>query len=76
MAREDPSNMEAQEAFADGLFSQGYLLANAKRPAEVLRDYNNAVAIYLDIMKKSRQFPPGLEDRVPDHRRFRRQYRR
>ena len=50
--------MEAQEAFADVLFSQGYLLANAKRPAEVLRDYNNAVAIYLDIMKKSRQFPP------------------
>lgn len=50
--------MEAQEAFADALFSQGYLLANAKRPAEVIRDYNNAVAIYLDIMKKCRQFPP------------------
>jgi tetratricopeptide (TPR) repeat protein len=61
LAKDDPADMEAQDALADSYWSQGYLLAKANDSVHALRYYDSAVAIYDSIMAKHPgNLPNGL----------------
>jgi eukaryotic-like serine/threonine-protein kinase len=59
LAKEDPANLEAQEALADSYYSQGYLRARANDPANALRYYDSAVTAYDAVMAKHPGSLPG-----------------
>jgi len=59
LAKEDPANMEAQDALADSYYSQGYLLAKANDQVNALKYYRLAIAVYSSAMAKNPGNIPG-----------------
>lgn len=61
LARDDPANMEAQDALADSYYSQGYLLSKANDQVNALKNYRLAIAVYnAEIRKNPSNIPNGL----------------
>src|SRR5207244_3276916 len=52
LANEDPNNVEAQEARADSLYSQGYVLEKAKDAVHAMQHYEAAVVVYDGVIAK------------------------
>ena len=59
LAKEDPANMEAQDALADSYYSQGYLLSKANDQVNALKYYRLAIAVYSSAMAKNPGNIPG-----------------
>ncbi|HWC96149.1 MAG TPA: protein kinase [Candidatus Sulfopaludibacter sp.] len=61
LSKADPDNAEAQEASADSIWSQGYVLEKSKEPLHALAHYESAVAVYgLLTAKHPENLPAGL----------------
>jgi tetratricopeptide (TPR) repeat protein len=52
LANEDPNNVEAQEARADSIYSQGFVLEKSKDVVRAMQHYEAAVAVYDDLIAK------------------------
>jgi eukaryotic-like serine/threonine-protein kinase len=59
LAKADPNNAEAQEASADSIWSQGYVLEKSKDGAHALEHYEAAVAAYGQLMAQHPGNRPG-----------------
>ncbi len=61
LAKEDPANMEAQEALADSQFSQGYVLQKGNDFAGARRYYEASLGTYhAEMAKHTGTLPTGL----------------
>jgi eukaryotic-like serine/threonine-protein kinase len=59
LAKADPDNAEAQEASADSIWSQGYVLEKSKDAARALEHYEAAIAAYNVLIAKHPENVPG-----------------
>lgn len=61
LAKEDPANMEAQEALADSQYSQGYVLQKGNDFEGARRNYEASLATYrAEMAKHPETLPAGL----------------
>jgi tetratricopeptide (TPR) repeat protein len=61
LAKDDPANMEAQDALGDSYYSQGYLRAKLNDTAGALGYYRSAMRVYeAEVAKDPDKIPGGL----------------